>query len=276
MVFHVAGAESIGALRVPALEFVEDLLVGLAHHGGQHVEASAVRHADHDFLHAQRAAALDDLFQRRHGSFPAIEAETLGARIALVQEAFEGFRFDQLGQDRLLALIGEGNALVRAFDPFLQPGFFLRIGDVHELDADRGAVGPLQDLQHFRNCRHVEAEIAIDEDFAVHVPVAEAIGGRREFRLAAGGVEAQRVELGGEVATHTIGTDHHDRVDRILHRTVHILVGRCRAGALDLFLEFGFQQRPVAVKGSDLFVQRRAGPVAALPGRAFGIALCAR
>jgi hypothetical protein len=58
------------------------------------------------------------------------------------------------------------------------------------------------------------------------------------------------------VAAHTVGTDHHDRADRILHRTVHILVGRRRAGTLDLLLELGFQQRPVAVKGGNLFVQR--------------------
>ena len=37
----------------------------LAHHLDQHVEAAAMRHAEHDLLHAEIAAALDDLLERR-------------------------------------------------------------------------------------------------------------------------------------------------------------------------------------------------------------------
>src|SRR5690606_34933350 len=104
VVFHVAGTVVVPALRVAALEFEKDLVVRLAHHGGEHVETAAVRHADDDLVDAQRAATLDDLLQRRDSGFTTIETETLGARIALVQEALEGFRFDQLLQDRALAL----------------------------------------------------------------------------------------------------------------------------------------------------------------------------
>ena len=273
VVFHVTGAEFPGALGRAALEFVEDLLVRLAHHGRQHVEAPAVRHADHDFLHAERAAALDDLFQRRHRRFAAVEAEALGARITLVQEALEGFRFDQLGEDRLLALIGEGDTLVRTLDPLLQPGFLFRIGDVHELDAERRAIGPLQDLQHLRHGRRFEAEIAVDIDLAAHILGLVPIGGRVKLGLVLRRFHAQRVELGSQMAAHPVGADHHDGADRILDRPHDVFIARTGLYFLDLLFELRLQQGPVAVESGDLLVQRRTRPVAPFPGCPFRIAL---
>src|SRR5471030_3295367 len=61
MVFDVAGAFDIVGIGGAALEFMEQLAIGLAHHIDQHVEAAAMGHADHDFAHPQLAAALDDL-----------------------------------------------------------------------------------------------------------------------------------------------------------------------------------------------------------------------
>jgi hypothetical protein len=52
VVFHIARAIDILGLEAAALEFVEDRAIGLAHHVGQHRQPAAVRHADHDFLHA--------------------------------------------------------------------------------------------------------------------------------------------------------------------------------------------------------------------------------
>ena len=58
MVLHVARGQLV---RVLALELAEQVLRHLAEHVDQHVEAAAVRHADHDLLHAVRAGALDQL-----------------------------------------------------------------------------------------------------------------------------------------------------------------------------------------------------------------------
>ena len=85
MVFHIARALDVRGQGRAALELVEDHPVGLAHHRGQHVEPPAVGHADDDVLHAQGAAALDDLLQRRHRGLGAVEAEALGAGEALVR-----------------------------------------------------------------------------------------------------------------------------------------------------------------------------------------------
>ena len=70
MIFDVARAFDIVGIGAAALEFMEQLAIGLAHHIDQHVEAAAMGHAHHDLADAQLAAALDDLFQRREWWLP--------------------------------------------------------------------------------------------------------------------------------------------------------------------------------------------------------------
>ena len=83
MVFHVARALDFElGLRAAALEFVEELAVGLGHHVREHVQAPAMAHAEHDLLHAELAAALDDLLQRRDHRLAAVQPEALGAEEA--------------------------------------------------------------------------------------------------------------------------------------------------------------------------------------------------
>ena len=90
----------------------------------------------HDVLHAELAAALDDLLQRRDQRLAAVEAEALGAGDICVEELLEAFGLDQLLEDGDLALAGEGDLLVAALDALLEPGLLRGVGDVHELDAD--------------------------------------------------------------------------------------------------------------------------------------------
>src|SRR5262249_10559566 len=108
-------------------ELVEDRAVRLDHHMGEHVEAAAMRHADRDVLDAERAAALDDLLERRDHRLAAVEAEALGAGELDVAEFLEAFRLDQLVEDRALALAGEADLLVRALDALLDPCLLRRI-----------------------------------------------------------------------------------------------------------------------------------------------------
>src|SRR2546428_295801 len=61
VVLHVAGAAlgGEGLFHVPtSLELGEDRLVGEPYHVGEHVEAPAVRHAEHDATGAARARAM--------------------------------------------------------------------------------------------------------------------------------------------------------------------------------------------------------------------------
>ena len=58
----------------------------------------------HDLLHAELAAALDDLLQRRDHRLAAIEAEALGAGDISCRRNFsKPLGLDQLVEDRLLA-----------------------------------------------------------------------------------------------------------------------------------------------------------------------------
>ena len=181
MVLHVAGAFDLVRRRRAALEFVEQGAVRLAHHLRQHVETAAMRHADADFLHAEIAAALDDLLHRRDQRLGAVEAEALGAGVFDVEEFLEAFRLDQLVEDRALALAGEGDLLVAAFDALLDPRLLRGVGDVHELHAERLAVGAAQDGEDFAQGSELEAEHHVEEDAAVVVGLGEAIGARVEL-----------------------------------------------------------------------------------------------
>ena len=116
-----------------------------------------MRHSEHDLLHGELAAALDDLLQRRDHRFPAIEAEALGASIFHVEEVLEAFRCNKLVEDGDLAFGREGDLLIGAFDALLDPGFLVGIRNMHEFDTERVAVGALQDVDHLPDCRLLQA-----------------------------------------------------------------------------------------------------------------------
>ncbi len=181
------------------------------HDLGKHVQAAAVGHAENDFLQAHLAAALDDLFERRDQRFTAVEAEALRALVFDVDELLKAFCLDQLLQDRLLAVGGKFDALVRTLDALLNPGLFGRVGDVHELDAQRRAIGPLQNVEHLADRGRLQPEHMVDEDRAVVICLGETVGFRRQLvvifqRLG----NAQRVKVGMQMAAHAVGADHHD------------------------------------------------------------------
>ena len=274
MVFHVARALDLVRRGRAALELVEDHPVRLLEHLGEHVEASAVGHAEDDFLDAQRTAALDDLLERRNQRLGAVKAEALGAGIFDVDELLEAFRLDELVEDRLLAFRGEGDALVRPFDALLDPAFLGSIRDVHELDAERAAISAPQDLKHLRDGGELQPEHIVDEDPAAVVGRGEAIGGRVEVGFALDGLQAEGVEPGVEVAAHAVGADHHDRPHRIARRPEHGVVGEFdaarRQALADLLREDGLLRRPIAVEGGDQLAIGDDRPVRPLPAGTVG------
>ena len=113
VIFDVARAFDLVRRRRAALELVEDGAVRFAHDLREHVQPAAMGHADDDLLDAQRAAALDDLLERRNHRFAAVEAEALGAGEFQVAEFLEALGLDQLVEDGALAFAGEGDLLVR-------------------------------------------------------------------------------------------------------------------------------------------------------------------
>ena len=216
MVLHVARAFHVVGLEGAALELVEDGAVGLGHHVAEHVKPARCGHADHDFLDAELAAALDDLLQRRDHGLGAVQAEALGAGVFDIGELLENLGLDQLVEDRPLALGRERDVLVAALDALLDPRLLRRVGDVHELDADVPAIGAAQDLDDLADGGRLQPQHLVDEDRPVEISVGEAveIGAQLPMLLALG--DPQRVQIGGQVAHGTVGADQHERADAVL------------------------------------------------------------
>src|ERR1700694_4546265 len=247
----------------------------LAHHLGQHVEAAAMRHADHDLLHAEIAAALDDLLQRRNQRFAAVQPEALGAGEFEIAEFLETFGLDQVHQDRAPALAGEADFLVRTLYALLDPGLLRTVGDVHELDAERLAIGAFADRHDLAQGRVFEAEHMIEEDLAVVIGLREAVGARIELLAVARRLDTERVELGVEMAAHAVGPNQHQGADRIARRLVDIGRGQLAALGLRLGGDLGadglFHLRPVAVERRSQPAPRRPRPLVPTPGQPFGV-----
>ena len=276
VILDVARALDLVGRRGPALEFVEQRAVRLAHHLRQHVEAAAMRHAEHDLLHAQIAAALDDLLERGDQRLAAVEAETLGAGELEIAELLEALGLDQLHQDGAAALRREADFLVRPLDALLDPRLLGAARNVHELDAERLAVGPLADRHDLPQRAVFEAEHVIEENLAVEVGVGEPVGARIELLVVLRRLEPERIEPGMEMAAHPIGADQHQGADGVAGRLMDI--GRSQPGArrglrLQLAANRLLDLDPVAVQRRGQVVPGGQRPVRPRPGRSFRILL---
>ena len=140
VVLHVARAFDIVGGGRAALELVKQRAVRLRHHLRQHIEAAAMRHAKHDLLHAEIAAALDDLLQRRDQQLSPVETETLGAgELDVANFSKPSASTNLLRIARLpsrVNVISLSAPSMRVLHPL-----FCSASDMHEFDADRPAGG---------------------------------------------------------------------------------------------------------------------------------------
>ena len=244
----------------------------LGHDLRQHVEPAAVRHADHDLAHAERAAALNDLLQRGDHRFGAVEAEALGAGEFQVAEFLETFGLDQLVEDGALAFAREADLLVGPFDAFLDPALLRTVGDVQKFDAQRLAIGAPQDADDLAQGAELKAEHLVEEDRAVEIGFAEAVGAWLEFFLVLRRFKPERIEIGVEVSAGAIGADQHQRADRVAGSAFDVGGGKLDAFGLRLRLHLpaeGFADLgPVAVERRDEFVALGRRPTGPSPGGA--------
>ena len=193
-------------------------------------------------LHARRGGGCDDGVQRRDGDLAALQPEALGADVARWQNASKPFGLGQVLQDCALARGVEMRAPGRALDAALDPGLLVGVLDVHELDADRAAIGVAQHLR--RSARTVavsQAQHVVDEDRPVHVGLGEAVGARdRAPGCGCGTCRPSGSSLRLQMAAHAIGADQHQRAQAVLGGGAHLLgraaprrrlAARRRAGA---------------------------------------------
>ncbi|MDT4858269.1 hypothetical protein FQZ97_927300 [compost metagenome] len=135
-----------------------------------------------------------------------------------MQEALEALGLGQLLEDGQLAFLGEGVLLelARPLETLLQPGLLFRLGDVHELHADGAAIGAAQQLHHLAQRAGLQPQHAVEEDRTVHVGGGEAVEFGRQLGVLDRLLDAQRVELGLQVAAHAIGADQHQGADGVV------------------------------------------------------------
>ena len=104
VIFHVS-SKAVQSKHL-AFKLSEDVAVGLAKNVGQHIEPSAVRHANDKFLHPQFRATLDDSVQRRDDGFTAFQRKAFLAHELGLEEVFK--------RDRLVDLAEHLKSLVRS------------------------------------------------------------------------------------------------------------------------------------------------------------------
>src|SRR6202795_3612615 len=179
-----------------------------------------MRHADDDLAHPERAAALDDLLQRRDHRFAAVETEALGAGEFQVAEFLKAFGFDQLVEDGALALAGKRYLLVRPFDALLDPAFLGAVGDMQKFDAERLTVGAAQDGDDLADGAEFKAQHLVEKYRAVEIGFAKAVGARIELLLVLHRLEPERIEIGVEMTARPIGADPHQRPYRVPGRAL--------------------------------------------------------
>jgi hypothetical protein len=196
-----------GHLGQVLLELAEDHAVRLVHDIGQHAQPAAVRHPHDDLADPVVRGSFDQRIQQRDQGLATLEREPLLADVPLVQERLEELGGVQLQEDATLPLEVEVRPVPRPLHPIHQPLADFGVADVHELDADRPAVGLLEDLDQVAE-RRIGRIGDPGVERAVEVRLGQAEGGEVEpvLRLP-GDVEPEGVEPGEVVAHLAIGVD---------------------------------------------------------------------
>jgi hypothetical protein len=211
VVLDVAGRECRLLL---AFEFVEQHRGKLAQGIDQHVEAAAVGHADHHFLHADRAGGADQLVHGEDQGFATLEREALLANIFRVQVALQRFGMGQLHQEALLVLRRVGRGRTDRFQLALQPALLADVRKVHEFGTDRAAEGLPAGFEHLAqggfagNCGE-----GAGLEYLAEVSLGKAVVRRLELRDRGPFAALERIELRPAIAEEAVGVDQLQHLD---------------------------------------------------------------
>ena len=112
-----------------------------------------MRHADDRFDHAVGACPLQRVVQHGYQAVGAFEAEPLGSRVLGVEILLQALGGRQPLQHNALLLRVQRGVRSRRFHAPAYPQLFRSVGDVHVLDADRGAVGAFERIHDVAQAR---------------------------------------------------------------------------------------------------------------------------
>ncbi len=245
VVLHVAGAHGHGEVDVAA-KLAENVPIGLADDVGQHVETTAVRHADHDFVQARVGGGLAQLVQHDDRRLATFQAEALLTHELRLEEGLKDLGFVELVEDPQVFVLAPLRRI--GLHAVLDPAALLRVGDVHVLDADRPTVGVAErgkDAAQRAVLAAAGAAQVAHREGAIEIPQGQAVVFQHEIRVGALAV-LQRIEVSLQVAERPIGLDQVEdacltravlqpRGGRV-HRPAHRGVGNAQGGE-DLVVE---------------------------------------
>ena len=183
-----------------------------------------MRHTDDNLFDPERAAAFDDLLKRRYKAFAAIQAKALGAHVFDVKEFFKAFCLDHLIQDCFAAFTGEGNFLIKAFDAFFQPCRLLGIRYMHVLQGKRAAIGAFDDVDDLPHGGNLQPKYIVNENRPIHICLGETIGLRIKLGMFGFFTHAERVKIGGQMATNAVGTNDHQGANTVQNRPFDCII----------------------------------------------------
>ena len=202
VILHVARA--LGDIGIDiALEFRKNLRHALADHVGEHRQPTAMRHADHDLMHAGRGRALQQLLDHGDGGFAAFNREALMPLEAVVQESFESVGQDNVFQNAPLRGRVEGELLRGGFHAFLNPFPLFPIVDVHELHARLGGIGLAQPVEQRAQRQHAER---FGMKGAIQIPDGQPVRRRFQIRMRRAR-QTQRIDIRHQVPAFAPGMD---------------------------------------------------------------------
>ncbi|MCY1222428.1 hypothetical protein D9M72_345210 [compost metagenome] len=225
VVLDVTGRQVVDVL---AFEFGEQVGGHLAQGVDQHVQAAAVGHADHDFLHALDAGLVDQLVHRDDEAFAAFEREALLADVLGVQEALQAFSRCQAVQDVLLLFQREHRLGTRGFQALLPPALLRLVAHVHEFETDGAAVGFAQVVEQLAQAHRLLAKVriaGIEDD--VEVSFGKTVERGVQIRQGRTLLALERVQVGPVRTDVAVGGDQLGGSDAL---AAHVGIGRGNDG----------------------------------------------
>ena len=206
-------------LGIDVLEFAEDVLRRLADDVGQDVEPAAVGHGHDDRLDALRRGLFDGQVQQRDEALGPFQRKALGADELAADELLEDHGVGQPREDADLFVAGKLQAVLRFFHPPLQPLAHFQVVDVHELGADRPAIGVAEPVHDVAERLRVRAGQRVGRELAIEIGFRKPPELRFQFRRH-GPRNAQRIDLGDQVSADAVVADQ--QVDAFLQAALGV------------------------------------------------------
>ena len=226
VVFHIARALH-GVGGDCAFELFKELAVVLADDVDEHVETSAVSHANDRIAHTSVRRLTEQAVEHGDCALCSFDAESLLTYVLGPEELLESLSCVEATEDMALLVFFDLDCL--AFDVLLDPSFLFRIRDVGVLDAGCAGVRVAHDAENVRELhsratvRGLRPEQCFDVELALEVPDGEAVTGGVKLWMHRAVHKTERIEVGNEVAAHSIGVDQRVDLDLTFDERIRVV-----------------------------------------------------